>query len=615
VVSGLPKNLVDKLANIPRKPGVYLYKDKKGEIIYVGKAKILRNRVRSYFQKGRAYDPKQNRLVSRIADLETIITDSEVEALILEANLIKEYKPRYNINLKDDKSFPYIRVTNEPFPRIFPTRKLVRDGSKYFGPYTDVYGMRELLKTIKRIFPVRSCNLNLTPESIEKKKFQVCLDYHIKRCHGPCEGLVSQKEYNDVIDYVVSFIQGHTKRVEQDIQKQIKELASSMRFEEAARLRDQLQSIEMFQQRQKIVDPSFSDRDFIANANADEDSCCVVFKIRDGKIIGRQHFYMNSVDQEGDESIVTAFIKQYYLRADYIPREVYIPVDLAEKETIEQWLSQKQNAPVKLIRPRRGEKAKLLKMSQKNAKLLLDELQLQKMNSEAYVSGAVKALQSDLGLENPPKHIEGFDISNIQGTNPVASMVFFKNGKPNKAGYRRFNIRSKSTPDDFAMMNEAVLRRYKRVLEEKKPLPDLILIDGGKGQLSAAMDALQKLHLDKQPVIALAKRLDEVFIPGHTEPQNIRRDSPGLRLLQRVRDESHRFAVTSHRKLRKKRTLKSVLEIIPGVGKKRRDALLKKFGSIKKIKSASVEELAAGEEINKKLAEEIWRFFHQDEKI
>ncbi len=614
MVPGLPKYLADKLANISRKPGVYLYKDKKGNIIYVGKAKVLRNRVRSYFQKGRAYDPKQNRLVSRIADLETIITDSEVEALILEANLIKEYKPRYNINLKDDKSFPYIRVTNEPFPRIFPTRKLVRDGSKYFGPYTDVYGMRELLKTIKRIFPVRSCNLNLTPEAIEKKKFQVCLDYHIKRCHGPCEGFVSQKEYNDVINYVISFIQGHTKRVEQDIQKQINELASSMRFEEAARLRDQLQSIEMFQQRQKIVDASLSDRDFIANASADEDSCCVVFKIRDGKIIGRQHFYMNSIEKEGDEFIIAAFLKQYYLRSDYIPHEIYLPVDLEERETIGQWLSQKQNAPVKLIRPQRGEKAKLLKMCQKNAKLLLDELQLQKMNSEEYVSRAVKALQNDLGLSAPPKHIEGFDISNIQGTNPVASMVFFKNGRPNKSGYRRFNIRSKSTPDDFAMMNEAVLRRYKRMLKEDNPLPDLILIDGGKGQLSAAMGALKKLNLEHQPIIALAKRLDEIYIPGHPEPQNVRRDSPGLRLLQQVRDESHRFAVTSHRTLRKKHTLKSVLETIPGIGARRRDLLLKKFGSIKKIKSASIIELAEGEGISKKLAEEIWQFFHPAEK-
>ena len=426
------QTLTEKLANLSKKPGVYLFKDKKGEIIYVGKAKILRNRVRSYFQNSRALGPKGNRLVGKIVDLETIITDSEVEALILEANLIKEYKPRYNINLKDDKSFPYIRVTSEPYPRIFPTRKMIKDGSRYFGPYTDVYGMRELLKTIKRIFPVRSCNLNLSEETIAKKKFKVCLDYHIKRCHGPCENLVSVEEYNDVIEYVTDFIQGHTAKIENEIVNRITELASTLRFEEAARLRDQLQSIEIFRQKQKIVDPSLSDRDFIATAIQDEDSCCVVFKIRDGKIVGRQHFYMNSVEQETDTSLMTAFLKQYYLRADYIPNQIYLSAEIEEKEAILEWLSQKQKSSIKLFVPKQGEKARLMKMCNKNARLLLDELLIQKQSKADYIAGAVKALQQDLKLENSPKRIEGFDISNIQGTNPVASMVCFINGKAAK---------------------------------------------------------------------------------------------------------------------------------------------------------------------------------------
>lgn len=610
----LPKNLQEKLANLSKKPGVYLFKDKKNEIIYVGKAKILRNRVRSYFQQTRILDPKSSRLVSKIIDLETIVTDSEVEALILEANLIKEHKPRYNINLKDDKSFPYIRVSNDLYPRIFPTRKFIRDGSRYFGPYTDVYGMRELLKTIKRIFPVRSCNLLLNSDTISKGKFKVCLDYHIKRCFGPCENFVSLEEYRDVIEHVVDFIQGHTQKIEAELTVRIQDLAKSLRFEEAARLRDQVQSIAIFKEKQKIVDPSLSDRDFIASALAEDDGCCVVFKIRDGKIIGRQHFYMQKIKGENDKTLLTAFLKQYYLRADYIPKEIYLPIEIDEKLPIQQWLGQKQKVPIKLFVPKRGDKFRLLKMGQKNAKLLLEELLIQKMSKADYLSGAVKALQSDLALTVPPKRIEGFDISNIQGTNPVASMVCFVNGVAKKSEYRRFNIRSKSTPDDFTMMNEAVGRRYARLQKEEKPMPDLILIDGGKGQLSAACLALARLGLDQQPIIALAKRLDEVFKPGCSDSFNIKRDSAGLRLLQRVRDESHRFAVTAHRQLRTKTTLLSVLEKIEGIGPNRRDVLLKHFGSIKNIKTASIKNLHNVDGISSALAKDIWDFFHPSKK-
>jgi excinuclease ABC subunit C len=606
--------LKEKLTNLAKKPGVYLFKDKKNEIIYVGKAKILRNRVRSYFQKTRILDPKSSRLVSKIIDLETIVTDSEVEALILEANLIKEHKPRYNINLKDDKSFPYIRVTNDLYPRIFPTRKLIRDGSRYFGPYTDVCGMRELLKTIKRIFPVRSCNLLLNEETISKGKYKVCLDYHIKRCFGPCENLIALGEYRDVIEHVVDFIQGHSKKIENELKSKINQLAKEMRFEEAARLRDQFQSIEIFKEKQKIVDPSFADRDIISNALLEDDGCCVVFKIRDGKIIGRQHFYLQKLEQETDKSLLAAFLKQYYLRADYVPKEIILPYEIDEKLPIQKWLSQKQKVAVKLLVPKKGDKFKILKMAQKNAKLLLDEMLLQKMSKADYLSGSVKALKDDLALKDAPKRIEGFDISNIQGTNPVASMVCFVNGTAVKGEYRRFNIKIKSTPDDFAMMHEAVGRRYSRLKKENKPMPDLILIDGGKGQLSAACSALKKMGLEQQPIIALAKRLDEIFKPDDPNPYNIKRDSAGLRLLQRVRDESHRFAITAHRQLRTKRTLVSVLDKIEGIGPNRRDALLKHFGSIKNIKAATKKDLQNVVGISSALAREVWEFFHPSSK-
>jgi len=609
--SKLSQRLQEKLENLSRSPGVYLFKDESGQVIYVGKAKVLRNRVRSYFQEGRNPDIKTDRLVAKIRDLETIVTDSEIEALILEANLVKEYRPRYNINLKDDKSFPYIRVTHEPFPRIFATRKIIRDGSRYYGPYTDVQSMRELLKTIKRLFPVRSCNLNLTDETIAAGKFKVCLDFHIKKCHGPCEGRISAEEYSQIIAYVTGFIQGKSQRVVEEIRARMQEAAAGRRFEQAARLRDQLQSVEAFQMRQKVVDANIRERDIIALAKDDEDACCVVFRLREGKIIGRQHFYLNGVEGESLSAIMAAFLKQYYSSAEEIPGEILLQADPAEeRQAIREWLEKRRRGGVELTVPLRGEKAQMLGMCERNARLLLQELLLQKEKARDYVAGSVKSLQRDLNLATLPNRIEGFDISNIQGTDPVASMVCFVNGKPQRSEYRRFRIRSKSSPDDFAMMREVVGRRYKRQLEEKGVLPDLILIDGGKGQLNAALAALQELGLDGLPVAALAKRLDEVFVPGASDPLNIRRDSSGLRLFQRLRDEAHRFAISYHRQLRKKRTLLSELQSIDGVGAVRRNQLIQHFKTIKRIKEASVEELAIVEGISRALAEKIFGFYH-----
>ncbi|UCE06476.1 MAG: excinuclease ABC subunit C [bacterium] len=604
-----------KLENIPRSPGVYLFKDKNNKVIYVGKAGILKNRVRSYFQSGRTDDAKSRRLKSRIRDVETIVADSEIEALILEANLIKEYKPRYNVNLKDDKSFPYIRVTNEKFPRIFPTRKIIKDGSKYFGPYTDVGSMRSLLKTIKRIFPIRSCNLNLTDENIRAGKFKVCLNYHIKKCMGPCEGLIDEEEYSQIVKNIIDFINGRDRIVVEELLKKMEKYAESMQFEKAARIRDQIQAIKDFQYKQKVITPEEIDRDLFVAYTEDNDACGVVFKVRQGRVIGGQHFYLDGVEGETLDRILSHLVIRYYMHADFIPNEIYLPIPLEEDGTnIEKWLSDRLNSKVQLVFPQRGEKAKLLKMAYQNAKLLLQELKLQKMKEKDYIPHSVKALQRDLRLKNPPIRIEAFDISNIHGTDATASLVTFVNGQPYKSDYRHFKIRAKSTPDDFAMMAEAIDRRYARQLKENKPLPDLILVDGGKGQLSAATEVLTKLNLNDQPIIALAKRLDEVFVPDVSEAQNIPKTSSGLKLLQQIRDEAHRFAIEYHRKLRGKRTVYSELNEIEGIGDQRKKRLIRHFGSLKNLKTASLEEIKQVKGIPEKLAEKIWQHFHSVEK-
>jgi excinuclease ABC subunit C len=604
------QTLQEKLDNLPKKPGCYLFKDSKGKIIYIGKAKVLQNRVRSYFQNGRLEGPKLERLKSKIADLETIVTDSEMEALILEMNLIKEYKPRYNVNLKDDKSYPYIRVTNERFPRIFPTRKIVRDGSRYFGPYTDVGAMRNLLKSVKRLFPIRSCNYDLTEEAVAKKKYKLCLDYYIKKCDGPCEGLIGENEYKETVEQIVKFINGKNNQVVVELKEKMWRLAEAKRYEDAARVRDQIQSIEEFQYKQKVVTDDATDRDIVTVAMEGEDACGVVFKVRDGKILGRQHFYLNGVEEEPYEHVVAAFLKQFYLKSDFIPEEIYLPVEIPETEPVESWLSEKAERAVRLIHPKIGQKAKLMEMSTKNARLLLEELKLQKLKQKDYIPHNVKALQRDLRLKHPPRRIECFDVSNIQGTNPVASMVTFVNGRPKKSDYRRFKIKIKETPDDFAMMAEAVRRRYSGSLAEKLEPPDLILVDGGKGQLSTVVEVLTKLNRSEWPVAALAKRLDEVFVPGASDPQNIPKTSSGLKLLQHIRDEAHRFAVTYHRTLRRKRTIQSAVDAIPGVGPARRRALIKHFGSVNSLREAAVDEIELVEGISQDLAKKIWEHFH-----
>lgn len=595
----------DKLKRVSAKSGVYLLKNSKGKVVYAGKAKHLRNRLRSHFKPGNTDDPKHQVMMKSVVDFETIVTDSEVEALILEANIVKSHKPRYNVNLKDDKTYPYIQITNESFPRVLVTRRIKSDGSKYFGPYTDVGSVRQLMAAIRRIFPVRTCSFHMTEESVRQKKHKICLDYHIGRCAGPCEGIVSKDEYNWTVEKISSFIQGQTSELVKDLKNRMKEMARQQRFEEAARLRNAIQSVSVFRSKQKMIDVAMIDRDLIAVAVHDDDVCCVVFHVRDGKIVNRQHFYLHCIKGCTEEEIVSSFLKQYYSGVDFIPAEVHIPVALSEWRELTEWLSQKRGKKVTIAVPRKGKKSKLLDMCTRNACLLLAELLVQKSQKGEWLAPSVRALQKDLGLAIPPRWIEAFDVSNIGGQDSVASMIVFENGKPKKNAYRKFKIKTVQGIDDFGMMAEVVERRYSRILQDRKPLPDLILIDGGKGQLSAALKALKKLSITDQPIIGLAKRLEEIFIPGISDPQTLPKSSPSLRLLQRVRNEAHRFAITYHRMLRKKRTVTSILDEIPGIGPKRRNALLKHFGSVEHIKKASIDEMITVNGMNRKVAENV----------
>ncbi|HTY58917.1 MAG TPA: excinuclease ABC subunit UvrC [Bacteroidota bacterium] len=603
--------LPEKLENLPAAPGVYQHKDRTGKVLYVGKAKNLRNRVRQYFQKSRSLGPRIEQMLTRATDIEIIVTDSEVEALILEANLIKKYRPRYNVSLKDDKSYPYIVITGEPYPRVFITRQIRRDGSRYFGPYTDVKNVRSALKAIRDIFMIRSCNFLIDADSIGKKKFKVCLDYHIKKCEGPCEGLVSQEKYNAMIDQVASLLRGRTGSLIRTLRAEMDRHAAARRFEEAALIRDRIKGLEAYSERQKAVDLDAKDRDIMAFAADGDDACGVIFKLRDGKMVGRQHYYLGNVEGKPDAEILETLLQQYYLDAEDIPSEVVIQTPLEDAEAITRWLGERRGESVALNVPEEGEEAKLVRLTRSNAKFLLEELKIQKMKRADYIPHPLVALQKDLRLERVPRRIECFDNSNIQGSDPVASMVVFVDGKPRTSEYRKFKIQSVAGPDDFASMREIIERRYTRVLEEQGELPDLIVVDGGKGQLSSAVEVLQKLGLGSQQVIGLAKRLEEVFLPGRSEPELIPKTSSGLRLLQQVRDEAHRFAITYHRALRSRRTLQTELDLIEGVGKKRAKELLEAFGSVQGVKFATTEQLE--EIVGGKTASKIREYFSAGE--
>jgi excinuclease ABC subunit C len=594
--SGVPVislTLQEKLDNLPTDPGVYQYRDREGTVIYVGKAKNLRNRVRSYFQQGRPRDAKTKALVSKIADLELIVTDSAVEALILEDTLIKKLKPRYNIMLRDDKSYPYIRVTAEPFPRVFATRKVIRDGSRYFGPYTDAKYVHYLLKTLRSIFPIRSCDLALNAETIGAGKFKVCLDYHIGKCMGPCEALQSQEQYHEMMNQVIQVLNGKTRDLERTLEKEMEYLAEDMRFEEAAAVRNRLQKLREYSGKQKVVTEDLIDRDIIAFAVEDDDAAAVILKVRDGKMIGRQHHYLNGVLEMPQEEIMQIIIERHYIKTDSVPEEVLLPVDLGEDyEVIQRFLTDKRGeGKVRLVVPKIGDKQKLVTMAQTNAKFLLGELKLQRMKRSDMMPRAVQSLQRDLHLKNPPRRIECFDNSNLQGTDPVSSMVCFVDGRPRRSEYRKFKVRTVVGADDFATMKEVVGRRYSRVMKEGWALPDLIVIDGGKGQVAAAMEVITELGLEHIPLIGLAKRLEEIVLPGKRDTLLLPRSSSSLRLLQQIRDEAHRFAITFHRSLRSRRTLQTELSNIPGVGPKTVVKIFEKFGSVRGVQAASLGEV------------------------
>jgi len=583
-------SLENKLKNLPVKPGVYQFLNDKGKVLYVGKARNLKNRVRSYFHS-KPDNAKTEALRKKIRDLELVVTDTEVEALVLESNLIKELKPRYNVDLKDDKSFPFIKVTSEPYPRVYSTRRVIKDGSKYFGPYTSAKSMKAALRMVNEIFRIRSCKYDINDESIANKKYKLCLDYHIKKCDGPCEGFVSQKEYNEMVDEVVKVIRGKTDELIKELEVKMNSASEKMDYEKAAEIRDKLDRLKAISSKQKIVSNDFEDRDVISIAYEDKDSACSIFNIRNGKLVGKKQLKLGLKGGEKPGEIYNSAIKFYYGEHTEIPREILLETEPSDLEVLEEWLNLRAEKRVKFIVPKRGELKSLVKMCGVNATHQLKEIQLQKMKKEGNVPYALSALQRDLRLKKLPRRIECFDNSNIQGADAVAGMVVFVDGKPKKSEYKKFIIKEVEGPDDFASMREVINRRYTRVLENGDSLPDLIIVDGGKGQLSSSVDVLNNLGIKQYNIIGLAKRLEEVFFLGKHEPESIPKTSSGLKLLQKIRDEAHRFAITFHRSRRSKRTIKTELTDIKGIGAATAQKLLKVLGSVEAIKRSDHQEL------------------------
>lgn len=598
------ETIQEKLKQIPTHPGVYQFFNSDGKIIYIGKAKNLRNRVRSYFQSKKHQMAKTISLVKNIDNLDWIVVRNEVEALMTEANLIKAHRPRYNIDLKDDKAYPFIRITKEPYPQVLLTRKIVRDGSKYYGPFTDVGQLRMTLKALHKVFPIRSCSYYLDDKVVAEKKVKLCLDYHINKCEGPCEGLVSQDHYQEMVDRIEDFMKGKTKRTEAHITVLMKEASSNQKYEEAAMYRDQLEAMRSFKERQSHVATDFEERDVVALAREDNLGVAVIIRIRNGRIFSREKLSLQGLD-ENDGATLQTVISRFYMDSDFVPKEISLQLNPSDEKDLIQWLKEKRKGAVHFLYPQKGEKAKELRVTMQNAKLLLGEWIINREKRKEQVPKMLGQLQEDLNLDVPPKRIEAFDISHLGGTNTVASLVCFIDAKPRKTDYRKFNVKTVSGIDDFAAMREVVYRRYKRVKEEEKPFPDLILIDGGKGQLSMAVSALRELGLDYIPVIGLAKRLEEVFVPGNPEAQSIHKQSPGLILLRRIRDEAHRFAITFQRQKRNKDMVLSVFSQIPGMGKKRLEKLLQIFDGPEAIAKLTPEVINGETGIPLKIGKEI----------
>jgi excinuclease ABC subunit C len=593
----------EQLRTLPAKPGVYLFKDKEGKVIYVGKAANLNSRVRSYFGAASNLSFKIQRLVSRIQNFEFVVANSEQEALILECNMIKRYTPRYNLRLKDNKSFPYLRIAvNEDWPGIQITRRVQKDGARYFGPFANSGSVRKTLRLIEKTFPFRHCS-----KHIEGKAKRPCLDYYIRRCLGPCIGAVERQEYHDVINQVILFLQGKQELILRELNANMKDAAQQLQFERAALLRDQIKAIEEIIEGQRIATKLQGDKDVVGLAQSEEQACVALFFIRNSKLIGQEHFIMEGVHGESARQIMTGFVKQYYAAASYIPPLVLLQHPVDEPQVLSDWLGQQRKGKVKLQVPQRGAKKKLVDTAAENAAQGLQLAQIKEMKSEVVKSG-LQELKDKLHLPKLPRRIECYDVSNTKGALAVSSMIVLEKGWPKPAHYRRFRIKTVAGVDDYAMIQETLRRRFRRGLADEGAwamTPNLILIDGGKGQLNAALAISRELGLGSIPMVSMAKENEEVFIPGSTTPVYISKDSPALHILQRARDEAHRFAISYHRRLRHKELTASGLDNIPGIGPKRKKALLKKFGSIEAVKEAPIEELIQTQGMTLALAKKV----------
>ena len=612
-----------RLKATPTKPGVYLLQDASGNVLYVGKAASLRHRLRSYFSSPYSLPPKIRIMMSKVTDFEFILTESEQEAIILECNLIKGRRPQYNARLKDDKSYPYIKIDlTEEFPLVYITRRVEKDGARYFGPFASAGSVRSTLDLLKKLFPYRSCTKTITG-----KDPRPCLDYHINRCVGPCIGAVNKEEYREVIDQVILFMEGKTEAVVKGLGQRMAEAADKLEFERASTLRDQLRAIERVTEGQKVLSLTRENQDIIALAQGKNEAWVEVFFIRQGKLIGRDHFIMEGTQDDQPAKILTAFVKQFYDSTPYVPPKILLQHPIEEAAAIQRWLQERRQGKVSLHVPQRGERRKLVQMVAENAAEGLEQLKIKWMADTDALESAMAELQEALNLPRLPRRIECYDISNIQGTNPVGSMVVFQDGKANPSHYRRFKVQTVEGVDDYAMMREVLTRRFKRLGSLKSSqgtdgiegdgsqtskaetswgiIPDLVLIDGGKGHLSAALQVFLELGIDSIPLASIAKEREELFVPHTPEPILLPRNSPALFLVQRSRDEAHRFAVTYHQKIRTKRGMTSAMDLVPGIGPKRKRMLIRRFGSIKAIREAPLDELAAVPGMTLRLAQKV----------
>ena len=612
-------NIQEELKKLPGKPGVYLMHDEKDAIIYVGKAISLKNRVRQYFQSSRNKGAKIEQMVTHISRFEYIVTDSELEALVLECNLIKEHRPKYNTMLMDDKTYPFIKVTvNEPFPRVMMARRMKKDKAKYFGPYTSAGAVKDTIELIRKLYHIRSCNRSL-PKDIGKER--PCLNYHIHQCYAPCQGYISREEYRKSIDEVVRFLNGNYDPILKELEEKMLDASENLEFEKAIEYRELLASVQKIAQKQKITDTAGDDRDIIAMASEGEDAVVQVFFIRGGRLIGRDHFYLKIAENDTKSEILSSFIKQFYAGTPYIPAELMLPEEIEDQEIIEEWLTTRREHKVLLRIPKKGTKEKLVELAQKNAQMVLKNDKERLKREEGRTIGAVKELEKILGLTGIIR-MEAYDISNTNGFDSVGSMVVYEHGKPKRNDYRKFKIKSVQGPDDYASMNEVLTRRFEHGLRERQDesetggfqaFPDLIMMDGGRGQVNIALEVLEKLNLHI-PVCGMVKddnhRTRGLYFNNVELP--IDRNSECFRLITRIQDEAHRFAITFHRQLRSKGQVHSILDDIPGVGPARRKDLMRSFENIEAIRNATVDDLKELPSMNEKSAQEVYKFFHQD---